>query len=312
MQDEILQKYEIRKSNKEKTSFIEYMKNRLEYCGYDVNIEEKGFGLFKSRNIVIGDPEKAKVIIGAHYDTCALLPFPNLMTPTCTWAFWGYQVVLSFMLLGVSGVISFIIGLLTKSYMVASTVNLITLLLMAIQIMFGFANKHTANDNTSGIITLTHILETLSKEDREKICVVYFDNEEKGLFGSSFFAHKHKKVLKNKLMINFDCVGDGDHIISVANKKCRDHNTYKKFVEALKTETGNNTKVTYLEEKLKFMLFPSDQMKFKNGVGVCALHKGKLCYYAARIHTWKDTICDEENINFLTGAMTNFSQLLGN
>jgi len=54
--------------------------------------------------------------------------------------------------------------------------------------MIGYRNKHTANDNTSGIITITRILEELSPEDRKKVCAVYFDNEEKGLFGSSFFA----------------------------------------------------------------------------------------------------------------------------
>ena len=39
MEDKILEKYEVRKSNKEKANFIEYMKTRLEESGYD---REKG------------------------------------------------------------------------------------------------------------------------------------------------------------------------------------------------------------------------------------------------------------------------------
>ena len=38
MQDEILLKYEIRKSNKQKNAFIEYMKERLTKSGYDPEI----------------------------------------------------------------------------------------------------------------------------------------------------------------------------------------------------------------------------------------------------------------------------------
>ena len=71
---------------------------------------------------------------------------------------------------------------------------MIGLLLLMYHVMFGYRNKHTANDNTSGVVAITKILENLPEEHRSKVCVVYFDNEEKGLFGSSFFAKKHKKA----------------------------------------------------------------------------------------------------------------------
>ena len=84
MQDEILMQYEIRKTNKEKTVFLEYMKNRLAKAGYTpdmIAIEEKGKGIMKSRNLVVGNPDTAKVLLGGHYDTCAWMPFPNVMAP---------------------------------------------------------------------------------------------------------------------------------------------------------------------------------------------------------------------------------------
>ena len=65
--DEILQHYEVRKSNKEKTRFIAYMKNRLGNRGYHVSVEEKGKGLFWSRNIIVGNPKEASVV----FDTIA-------------------------------------------------------------------------------------------------------------------------------------------------------------------------------------------------------------------------------------------------
>lgn len=158
MQDEILQKYEIRKSNKQKTAFIEYIAKRLEAAGYgakDIVVEEKGHGLLKSRNIVVGNPAEAEVLFGGHYDTCAWMPFPNFMAPTNPVLFWGYQILLTVMIFVSAALVGFLAGILCgKNGAVAYFAFLIALIVLMIQLMLGFRNKHTANDNTSGIITL--------------------------------------------------------------------------------------------------------------------------------------------------------------
>lgn len=313
MQDEILQKYEIRKSNKQKTAFIEYMKERLSKSGYnpetDIVVEEKGKGLLKSRNIVVGNPAEAEVLFGGHYDTCAWMPFPNFMAPTNPVLFWGYQVLLTIMILVSTALVGFVVGLIFDNGEIAYFAFLIALIALMLQLMFGYRNKHTANDNTSGIITLTHILEALPQDQRKKVCVIYFDNEEKGLFGSAFFYKKHKKQIKNKMLINFDCVGDGENIVTMADGKCRKDAKYQLFVDALKkAEAGAD--VNYLCRKMKFMMFPSDQMNFKKGIGVCALKKSPIGYYVARIHTYFDTKCRTENIAYLTKAMKEFVEKL--
>ncbi|MBP3569703.1 MAG: M28 family peptidase [Lachnospiraceae bacterium] len=313
MQDEILQNYEIRKSNKQKTEFIEYMKTRLSGYGYDsekdIRVEEKGHGLFKSRNIVVGNPEEAKVLFGGHYDTCAWMPFPNFMAPTNPVLFWGYQILLTVMILVSTAFVGFVAGLIFDNATVAYFAFLFALIALMIQLMVGFRNKHTANDNSSGIITLTHILETLPEDQRKKVCVIYFDNEEKGLFGSAFFYKKHKKQIKDKLLINFDCVGDGENIVTMADGKCRKDEKYQLFVEALKKEEAD-ADVKYLCRKMKFMMFPSDQMNFKKGIGVCSLKKSPIGLYVARIHTYFDTKCREENVEYLTKAMVAFVEKL--
>lgn len=314
MQDEILVRYEIRKSNKQKTVFIEYLKDRLAKSGYnpetDIIVEEKGKGLFKSRNIVVGNPTEAEVLFGAHYDTCAWMPFPNFMAPTNPVLFWGYQILLTIMIFVSAGLIGFVVGLICgNDSAVAYFSFLIALIVLMIQLMFGFRNKHTANDNTSGIIALTQILENLPEEQRKKVCVIYFDNEEKGLFGSSFFYKKHRKHIKDKMLINFDCVGDGKNIVTMADRKCRADEKYRLFVDALKKEE-TEFDVKYLCRKMKWMMFPSDQVNFKKGIGVCSLKKSPLGYYVARIHTYFDTKCREENIAYLTTAMKEFVEKL--
>ena len=80
-------------------------------------------------------------------------------------------------------------------------------------------------------------------------------------------------------------------------------------VDALKKEEAK-ADVNYLCRKMKFMQFPSDQANFKKGIGVCALKKSPIGYYVARIHTYFDTRCRKENIDFLTKAMKEFVESL--
>ena len=77
MKDIVFEKYQVRKTKKQKTEFIKYVENFAKENGYNARIEH---GTYNSRNIVVGTPEKAKVIFSAHYDTCPLLPFPNFIT----------------------------------------------------------------------------------------------------------------------------------------------------------------------------------------------------------------------------------------
>jgi Zn-dependent M28 family amino/carboxypeptidase len=163
----------------------------------------------------------------------------------------------------------------------------------------GYANPHTANDNTSGVLTLIEAMQ--DEEIRKKACFVFFDHEEIGLIGSANFAKKHKAVLENKLVINFDCVGEGDYLMMVVGKRAND--VEDKLRESFK---GNDTK-SFVFEKSMNTLYPSDQMNFKKNVGVAAFKKHKkIGYYMDHIHTIKDTICEEENITLLVEGIKNY------
>lgn len=307
--DTILEQYQIRKTNKEKTGFIEYIKSRLEKAGYnserDIMIEEKGVGVFKSRNIVVGDPKTATILLGAHYDTCAVLPFPNLMSPTNPIIFIVSQLVLTMLMLILPAILAVILSLLTNNILDEYYTYLVLLFALLIHMMFGYKNKHTANDNTSGVIAITRILEALPKEMKSKVCVVYFDNEEKGLFGSSFFYKKHKKDVKEKLLYNFDCVGDGKEVVFLSKRKARKDEKYIQLLDILQ-ENVEGHDVGLLIRRMKPMMFASDQVHLKKGVGVCAVRKSPVGRYVARIHTPFDTKCREENIEYLVCAMEKY------
>ena len=309
MQDEILQKYEIRKSNWQKAEFIEYIKDRLAKAGYnpkqDIAVEEKGRGLLKSRNIVVGNPAEAEVLFGGHYDTCAWMPFPNFMAPTNPVLFWGYQILLTVMIFVSAAFIGFIAGLLCDNNgAVAYFAFLFALIVFMIQMMVGFRNKHTANDNTSGVTAVIDIMRALPEDSKDKAAFVLFDLEETGLFGSSSFASKHKKIKKSIPVINFDCVSDGETMLFALKR------TTKKYRELLEKAFVSDSFVTV--EIADKAFYPSDNSSFKGGIGVAALKRSSLfgVLYMDRIHTKKDVVYREENIRFLTDGAIKLTHML--
>ena len=87
----IFEKYQVRKSKKQKTAFIDYVKQVAASYGYDLKVEKGSFG---ARNIVIGNADTAKVLYTAHYDTCPRLPFPNFITPKNFLFYLLYQILI--------------------------------------------------------------------------------------------------------------------------------------------------------------------------------------------------------------------------
>lgn len=60
-----------------------------------------------------------------------------------------------------------------------------------------------------------------------------------------------------------------------------------------------------------FGFYPSDNASFKKSAGVCALkHKKVLGWYMDRIHTPKDTTCDERNIALLRDGAVGLAEAL--
>ena len=286
----ILKEYQVRKTKAQKLRFIELMKSQYP----NMKVEEGG--IIKSRNLVIGDVDTAEVVFTAHYDTCAVLPVPNFITPKNFPLTILYGVMIS--------IPFFLVMLLVEVLLMRLTDNFFLSFYPACLIMFGLLlwvfmlgkpNEHTANDNTSGVILLCELMAALGEVEQKKAAFVFFDNEENGLFGSAQFLKKHKKVMKSKFLINFDCVSDGDHMLLVANKAARE-----RYGEALtRAFQSRGDKEVHLE-KSSNTFYPSDQMSFPINVGIAALKKKKFIgYYMNRIHTKHDVIFEEENICIL-------------
>lgn len=69
----ILSDWQVRKTKKQKLAFIRLMQSHFPA----LRVEESK--IIHNRNLVAGDLETAEFILSAHYDTCAVLLFPNFI-----------------------------------------------------------------------------------------------------------------------------------------------------------------------------------------------------------------------------------------
>ena len=296
--DALLAQYQIRKSNKEKQAFTAWLKAQLQAHGYELTEERYSKN---GCNLVVGDVKTAKIILTAHYDTQPNFFIPVMMGFSNWFFFLLSQIILMLPLIALLGLF-FVARALFPSNFVLPLVLLAICLLYGVQITCGIANKHTANDNTSGVAALIAILEDLPKEDREKVCVVFFDQEELNLVGSNQFKKKYKADVISKPLINFDCVSDGQTLMFVMKKKFKKSNYFGLLKAAGdKAVQGTKKQVRYADALTN--IYTSDQMLFKQGVGVVAAKKSPLGYYIDRIHSGLDTNFDNENIELLKDIM---------
>ena len=295
---DVLKLFPIRKNKKQKQAFRDAVQSYAQGLGYSVTIEKGSMG---SQNIIIGKPDTAKYLVTAHYDTPAAMPFPNLITPCNFWPFLAYQLVITLAIFAVAfvpGVLSVLAGVDPEA---ASFIWLLSLYAILGLMLLGPANKNNANDNTSGVVTVLITARELPGDMRDKVCFILFDLEEAGLVGSSAYAKKHKKEIKDQIVLNCDCVGDGDEMMMFPTKKVKKDVAQ---MDALRSICGSDGKKSLALREKGFAYYPSDQKNFPYGVGIAAFRRSSWAgLYCDKIHTKKDTVLDEENVNYLCRSL---------
>lgn len=297
--EQVIGQFPIRKSKAQKAAFRAWAVEQMTAMGYEAREEKKGANV----NVVAGDPDSAQVIFTGHYDTPAVMPVPNFITPCNVPVFMVYQVGVGMLMALLVFAIGGAVGWLTKAPEVAFFVTYLALFALMYVMLCGPANKNNWNDNTSGTVAVLELMSRLPAEQRGKCAFVLFDNEEKGMLGSGAFAKLHKQVKTETLVINMDCVGDGENMLIFANKKTRAMPAWEK----LNAACAANTSRQFVPCKMEKCMYPSDQKCFKYGVAVCACNKGRhVGYYCSKIHTKKDLTCDQVNLDYLADSLSQF------
>ncbi len=291
----ILSDYKMRRTSAQKDAFIKLMQTHYPH----LSIEQ--LGKKKSRNLIMGDIETAHVILTAHYDTSAASLFPNVVMP--------YRKVLRFFytMLSLMPIILLSLGALFASRAFGATdeVSLIAFLvvyyvLFYIKMFCLPPNPSNDNDNTSGVVTLIETWEKLGESQRAHTALIFFDNEEYGCVGSKEFYKAHKALMEDKLLVNFDCVGDGKTMLLVLAEKAE-----KQYLSVLKETITEEEGISVRFDSKKRANHSSDHKYFPCGVAVSAMHECKwLDLHFGRIHTKRDTVMDRGNVAFLADRVT--------
>lgn len=298
----IIDQYQARKTGKQKKAFREMLMRELAGMGIEAR-EEKYKDLFGSINVIAGDVERAELIFGAHYDTCARMPFPNFIAPRNPLIYYGYQLLPVLALILISLAVSIPAATLVSEEAGRGLWFMVYFGLLALMLL-GPANPHTMNDNTSGVVTLLELMARMPEALRSRCAFVFFDNEELGLLGSGAFRRKHKKQAAETPMVNLDCVGDGEYLLLAMSRTFR---ADEALTGALRKAFGEEEELLYSEAEKT--VYPSDQKKFKKSLAIAALHRGRrVGYYMERIHTSRDTVLRAENVENIASALSGMTE----
>lgn len=283
----ILHNWLTRKKYAQKTAFIEFLKQHLP----ELKVEEPS-GISRSRNLILGDLENASYIFTAHYDTCAVLPFPNLIFINNIIATILYSFLIVIPLFALAAAVTAAAVSLGLDPLLGMWFIYLVMFLMLFWAYGGAPSKTTVNDNTSGVVTLLELYASMNEQQKAKTALVFFDNEEYGLLGSAQFSWKYKNILGTKTIVNFDCVSDGEYFCFLLR------GSTSRLSDTVR-ECFDSPERTLMTRRPVSTLYPSDQSSFRNSIGVCALHHCLLGYYIPRIHTKRDVIMDRRNIELI-------------
>ena len=298
----MIEQFPIRKNTAQKDEFLKWAQAEAEKLGYTAKAEALG-DKKQHRNLVIGNPKTAQVVFTAHYDTPANMLLPNLMVPRNFPVFLLYQIFVVILLLIPAFAAMWLGAMIAPDTMLPVVLYMAVYMGLLMLLMRGPANKHNANDNTSGVAAVLSLMASLPAEQREKAAFILFDNEEKGKLGSKAFAKAYPDIASLKLFVNMDCVGMGDNLLVLPRRLAIANPDYMKLETAFRSGNGKRA--------LFFSPFGtvcnSDHKSFECGVAVVACKKAPVIgYYAASIHTKRDTVADPANIAFLAENLTSF------
>lgn len=294
---DVLTRHPVRKTRGQKRLFLNDTAAYCQSLGYACREETGAFGC---RNLIIGDPEHAEYLITAHYDTCAGLPIANYLTPCNLGLFCLWQAVLTAAILLPCMLLASILSRITGREILGYLAGWGLLWTEIILMLIGPANPSNTNDNTSGVVALLEIAKSFPTIRRSRVCFVLFDLEEAGMLGSSAYRKAHKSQTDRQTVVNLDCVGDGDTLLFFPTRHLKKE---EKRLHFLCQAEGCYGKKRIAIRRSGFSFYPSDQVNFPFGVGVCALQKRKNLLYLGRIHTKKDTVLDYTNVNLLRAAL---------
>ncbi|MBR0311870.1 MAG: M28 family peptidase [Oscillospiraceae bacterium] len=267
--DRIAREFPVRRKASEKEKFRLWLMGTLRELGYDPKLQRRENALHfggDAVNVVVGDPEKAKLIVVAHYDTGVRALLPPLYLPTRPVTAFLYLALTPVLALLGSFVVSMGIGFALRMPQLPLPLFLLLMVASLLYLRFGPSETRNLNDNTSGVAALLETAAALTPGCRDKAAFAFLDGGFGGLSGAKGFRAKYPSA-KEKTVINLNCVAEGGELLILPNKYSRwDGEVLDAILDSF--ENGEHT-TTFLKTD-GLIYYPSDNRAFRHSFAVCA------------------------------------------
>ena len=292
--------YPVRHKEKEKVNFRTWLVHTLKELGYSPRLEGGASALTMGgnmTNVVVGDIERAKIVLAAHYDTGVREILPPLLCPTRPATFLLYQALFPFLVIAVSFLVSFGVTFALNLPNMTLPLFLLFLIVALFYPKYGKSERDNLNDNTSGVVALLEVAKTLTPRYRGEVCVLFLDGGTQASKGAKGLVRAHPE-LKKKSVIVLDCVGEGDELLILPGRTSRWNDS---LLDTILENFSNSEKKTCFLKTDGLVYYPSDNRAFAGGTAICACKTVKgfgRCILPRRAKE-----IDEENLSLLCDGL---------
>ena len=292
--------YPVRFKPKEKEAFRLYAMGALRELGYEPRLQDRETALRiggRVTNVVAGDPETAKIVLVAHYDTALRSLFPPLIMPTRPVTALLYMALTPVCVLLGSFLLSFALTFAFNAPHWTLPLFLVLLLAALLYLRFGPAETRNLNDNTSGVVALLETAAALTPRYRGEAAFVLLDGGFGGMSGAKALRAKYP-CLREKTVVNLSCVAQGNELLVLPSKYSRWNG---EVLDAIldSFENGEHTTVFLKTDGLTY--YPSDNRAFRYSFAVCACDK--VAGFGRLIRPLRAQSISEENITILKNGL---------
>ena len=159
--------FPVRKSDAEKKRFREWLISTLEMNKITASVETTRNG--KNKNVIVGNPETAKTVFAAHYDTPAKSIVPNLMMPKNVVLLYLFHMIPILVILAASLIPAKLISSASGIPMLYPPVFLVLYFGLFYLLYFAIPNKNNFILLTAYTLSLANV-PLLSRQDDALVC----------------------------------------------------------------------------------------------------------------------------------------------
>jgi len=285
----LLRQHPVRLKAQEKERFRTWLVGALGGMGYAAALQSKdallAFG-GNVTNVVAGDPEQARLILTARYDTPVRSILPPLIAPTRPVTYVLYQALTPVLAMLASFFVSFAATFAVSAPHLTLPMFLLLLALGIAYLRFGPAETANLCDNTSGVAALLETAAALTPRYRGEVAFVFVD----GMGGAKNLRVRCPST-REKTVIDVSCLARGDEILLLPSKYSRWN---EEVLDALLTSFENTEKKTCFLKTNGLTYMPSANRAFRYSFAVCAVEKVKG--FGRVILPRRARTLDEENL----------------